>query len=127
MAIGRPTEYDATKIAKATNKYVEDCKRQYYLPTVEGLAVHLCVARSTIYEWAKVHPEFSDILEALLAAQGSQLIQNGLKGDYNPTITKLMLTKHGYTDKQDITTEGKALPTPIYGGASIQIPKHDGN
>jgi hypothetical protein len=48
-------------------------------------------------------------LEPLLAAQGSQLIRNGLKGEYNPTITKLLLTKHSYTDRQDITSGGKPL------------------
>jgi hypothetical protein len=26
-----------------------------------------------------------------------------------------MLAKHNYTDKQDITSDGKALPTPILG------------
>jgi hypothetical protein len=125
MTTGRPTEYDAVKIAKATSKYIAACKSQFYLPTVEGLAVHLCVARQTLYDWAnsksdRYHPEFSDILEALLAAQGSQLIQNGLKGEYNSTITKLMLTKHGYTDKQDITSGGEKLPTPIL--ASVPRP-----
>jgi DNA-packaging protein gp3 len=113
MAAGRPSEYDPIKVAKATSKYIEDCKNQFYLPTVEGLAVHLCVARSTIYEWAKTYPEFSDILEALLAAQGSQLIQNGLKGEYNSTITKLMLTKHGYKDKTDVTTDDKPIEAII--------------
>ena len=77
--------------------------------TVEGLAVHLEVGRATIYPWADQRPEFRDILEALLAAQGSQLIWNGLKGEYNPTITKLLLTKHSYTDRQDITSGGKPL------------------
>jgi hypothetical protein len=113
MAAGRPSQYDAVNVAKATSKYIEDCKHQFYLPTVEGLAVHLCVARSTIYEWAKTYPEFSDILEALLAAQGSQLIQNGLKGEYNSTITKLMLTKHGYKDKTDVTTDDKPVEAII--------------
>lgn len=113
MSGGRPVEYNAVTIAKGVAKYVVDCKKQHYLPTIEGLAVHLCVARATLYVWADTYPEFSDIFEQLKSAQASQLLQNGLVGTYNSTITKLMLTKHGYTDKQDITTDGKALPTPI--------------
>lgn len=103
MAAGRPVEYDAEKIAKGVFAYVSLCERKSYLPTIEGLAVHLTVARSTLYEWADKYPEFSDILEQLKAAQASQLIQNGLMGLYNATLTKLMLTKHGYVDKQELT------------------------
>lgn len=97
------------------------CKEQSYLPTIEGLAVHLMAARSSIYLWAEQHSEFSDILEQLVAAQPSQLLQNGLVGDYNPTITKLMLSKHDGPDGKpcrdktevDHTTDGKPLPAPI--------------
>jgi hypothetical protein len=38
----------------------------------------------------------------LLSLQGSMLIQNGLKGEYNPTITKPMLSSnHDYREKQE--------------------------
>lgn len=116
MAAGRPTEYDAATVANAVIRYTTACKNQNYLPTIEGLAVHLEVARQTLYDWAdpksdRYHPEFSDIFEQLKAAQASQLIQNGLANNYNPTITKLMLTKHGYRDKQEVdhTTDGKPI------------------
>lgn len=116
MTAGRPTEYDAIKTAKAVSKYLSDCKRQFYLPTIEGLAVHLGVWRSTLYDWAApssdvYHVEFHDIFEQLKALQASMLIQNGLKGEYNATITKLLLTKHNYSDKQetDIKSDGKAI------------------
>ena len=111
MAAGRPTTYDAEKIALDVNEYVKDAHRKNFLPTVEGLAVHLCVGRATIYRWAEEHDEFRDILEQLLAAQASQLIQNGLVNNYNSTITKLILTKHGYSDKQEIdhTSKGERV------------------
>src|SRR5580704_19731106 len=109
MAGGRPSTYDADEIAQGVTAYIASAHSLSFLPTVEGLAVHLSVARSTLYLWADEHPAFSDILEQLLAAQSSQLIQNGLVGTYNPTITKLMLTKHGYKDKSDLTSGDKPI------------------
>lgn len=115
MAAGRPTLYEADKIGKQTERYLDLCEDKYYLPTVEGLAVHLTVARSTIYLWAQEYPEFSDILEQLLALQASMLIQNGLKNEYNAPITKMMLSKHKgpdglpYTERSDITSGGQPI------------------
>jgi len=45
--------------------------------------------------------------------QERKLICNGLMGDFNPAITKMMLTKHGYSDKMetDITTKGQSINT----------------
>lgn len=72
------------------------------LPSIEGLALHLEIHRSTVYDWQKKYPEFSDIIETLLQKQAQLLINSGLEGTYNPTISKVILTKHGYTDKQEI-------------------------
>jgi hypothetical protein len=106
MAAGRPTLYEPERVAREITAYLAECKAKFYLPTIEGLAVHLCVARSTIYLWAKEHAEFSDILEQILALQASMLIQNGLKGEYNAPMAKMMLTKHGYKEESDITSGG---------------------
>ena len=78
---------------------------------LEGLSLFLKVNRDTLYTWAKEHPEFSDILDDLRNAQAEKLINNGLSGDYNPTIAKLILTKHGYHDKVDAdhTTKGEPI------------------
>lgn len=127
MTAGRPTEYDAEAISKGVEGYIDLCKSQSYLPTIEGLAVHLCVARQTLYDWAdpkseRFHEEFSYIFEQLKAAQASQLLQNGLVGAYNSTITKLMLTKHGYKDKSDVTSDDK----PIEGNKIVLTDFKDG-
>ena len=100
--------------------YVEDCT-QYgdVVPITAGLSLVLGVNRSTLYEWAGEHPEFSNMLDALQAKQEKELAANGLQSIFNPVITKLMLAKHGYTDKVDHTTKGKELPTPILGGISM--------
>jgi len=116
---GRPTTYSEEIILKA-EEYLSNCKdteedkenhikKKVKLPSIGGLAVYLNIARSTIYEWAKEYSEFSDILERLLAIQEERLLNNGLSGEYAPTITKVILTKHGYIDKQDVTSDGKAI------------------
>lgn len=79
------------------------------LPSIEGLAYYLGIHKDTIYAWEKEHEEFSDVIGDLRAKQAQQLINKGLSGDYNPTIAKVLLTKHGYIDKQDVTSDGKAI------------------
>jgi hypothetical protein len=87
MAAGRPTEYPGdTEAAQQVERYVALCKASFYLPTIEGLAVEFGVGRKTIYRWAEDHEEFRHTLDVLLSLQGSMLIQNGLKSEYNPTI-----------------------------------------
>lgn len=134
MAGGRPTEYNDQVCVKA-RAYLKECvdeieeyhktrgeKSDSYdrivrvkLPTIEGLAVYLKINKDTIYEWEKEEgkEEFSDVLAELRAEQAKRLIDNGLSGDYNSSITKVLLTKHGYREGIDQTTDGKALPTPI--------------
>ena len=71
----------------------------------------LRVNRDTLYAWTETHTEFSDISDDIRAEQANRLISDGLSGDYNSTITKLMLAKHGYSDKteNDITSCGKPM------------------
>lgn len=78
------------------------------IPTVAGLACYLGVSRSTVNKWAvddKGEGGFSDIVEGILSMQEFKLVNGGLKGDYNPTIAKLLLTKHGYSDKAEMAHE----------------------
>lgn len=123
---GRPTEY-GDKILKQTNQYIDSCtdklvrkRLKVKLPTIEGLAYYLHIHKDTVYTWRKEHPEFSDLIERLLQKQAQELINMGLSGHYNPTISKVLLTKHGYTDKQEIdhTTKGEKIeqapPVNVY-------------
>jgi len=85
-------------------------------PTIEGLSMYLGVARATIYTWAKDEKkrEFSDTVERLMAKQGRTLINGGLSGQLNPTITKLALSSnHGMRERVDMTSDDKALPAPV--------------
>lgn len=78
------------------------------VPSIAGLACWLKIARDTVYEWAKVDPEFSDIVEEVSASQELILTSEGLGGVFNSSITKLMLAKHGYADalRQEIMGKG---------------------
>ena len=60
-----------------------------------------------MYKWEAENKEFSDILADIKAKQESVLINKGLSGDFNSAITKLVLGKHGYHDKQDMDLKGE--------------------
>lgn len=123
MTAGRPTVYNEELLEKA-REYLTLCKdieedkenkikASVKLPTKGGLAVHLDVSRETLYAWSKEHKAFSDIMERLGAIQEDRLLNKGLSGDYSPIIAKVLLTKHGYREGIDNTTNDKDLPTPI--------------
>jgi len=76
--------------------------RTVNLPTIEDLANYLGIHKDTIYDWEKKYPEFSDVITRVRQEQASRLINNGLSGSYNPVITKLILNKHGYVEKQEV-------------------------
>lgn len=69
------------------------------------------MSRKTLYNWADQNDDFLHIFELILSEQEKTLVKYGLEGKFNSTITKLMLTKHGYHDKQetDITSGGDKL------------------
>lgn len=106
---GRPTEYSEEKL---------DLARAYLdggwelegdvVPQIAGLALAMGVHRDTLYEWASHDdkPEFSDIFMRVKHMQERRLVSGGLSGDFNPAITKMLLTKHGYSDKQEIEQSG---------------------
>lgn len=109
MAAGRPLEYEGDVTVKKAEQYLESCTAPIFnadssgtlpkeLPTIEGLALHLDIARTTVYDWKEKYPAFSYIFEKVMANQSKKLVNNGLLGAYNSTITKVMLTKHGYHD-----------------------------
>lgn len=80
------------------------------IPTIEGLALYLGLATSTVYEWEKKYDEFSEVIASLRQKQASRLISKGLSGDYNPTIAKVLLTKHGYREGVEQTgKDGTAI------------------
>ena len=111
---GRPSKLNDEVLAQAMY-YIEN--HQDFgdvVPTIEGLAYELHVSRSTLYKWVDEHDGFSYIFERLKAAQAKKLLSGGLSSELNATITKLMLTKHDYSDKQDVDvmSRGKTIASP---------------
>lgn len=117
---GRPPKY-SKKILIKTREYIDSCvdeekqivrqansekgyemydyKLKVNLPTIEGLALYLGIVKSTVFDWEKKYEEFSNLVEELRAKQAKVLLENGLSGEYNSTITKLILSKHGYREQ----------------------------
>lgn len=111
MTAGRPTDYSQEILDQSRDYIIFYKKHGDMIPSVAGLSSYLGIARSTIYDWASQEDkkEFSDILQHLLSEQERILLNKGLNGQFNPSITKLALGKHGYTDKADVTSDGKAI------------------
>lgn len=100
--VGRPSEL-AESLEKAKEYLLGGYKDvEEVVPSIAGLACFLGKSRSRVYEYAEQNAEFKDTLEGIKVLQESKLINGGLKGDFNPTIAKLMLSNHGYSEKHEV-------------------------
>jgi len=112
---GRPSTYIEDIHPMMADYYLESYQdRDEAIPTIAGLAVYLGIARDTVYDWGEKYPEFSDKLARLLAVQERDLENNGLRGTYNSTITKLLLASvHGHSDRavvDNTSSDGSMSP-----------------
>jgi hypothetical protein len=116
--MGRPSEYSQEIVDQAW-EYIENyAEHEHAVPSVVGLCSVINRGKSTLYDWAKdPEKEFSDILEAIKEKQELVTFNKALKGDYNATIAKLLLGKHGYSDKQDNVHSGPE-------GGPIEVDHH---
>lgn len=126
---GRPSEYKPEYCDKV-DEYLETTgAAQQHLPKLESFSLYIGVNRDTINEWRKIHPQFSVAIEKIMTRQAQQLIDDGIYGgkEVNPTIVKLLLqNNHGMREKQDVTTDGKQLPTPILSSVNA-LPSNQSN
>ncbi len=104
MAGGRPTKLTPEVMATAADYAVNFADYDDLIPTIAGLAGELKVSRETVHAWSREggNPEFSDIVKDLMGNQERKLVNGSLGNQLNPMIAKLMLSKHGYSDKQEI-------------------------
>ena len=117
MPGGRPSKYTDDILVKA-QAYVDGGYLQCgdVIPQMAGLAIELKITRETVHDWANdpSKPEFSYIVAQCLRAQERKLLNGSLTGDLNPTIAKLILTKHGYSERiqQELTgADGGSIKT----------------
>ena len=81
---------------------------EYYtkvkIPTIEWLSLAIGITKETLYDWSRdeTKKEFSDIVKEMRAEQARRLIEKWLSGEYNPSIVKLLLSKHGYRETTEI-------------------------
>ena len=97
---GRPSKYSPAILEK-TKQYLETYKDLGDpVPTIAGLAQELDITRETIHQWKqdKNKAKFSYMIKQFQSIQERALVAGGLSSKLNPSVTKLMMTKHGYTD-----------------------------
>lgn len=123
MPAGQPTKY-TPQVIETINQYLKDAIPQNMkIPTVEGIALKLGISRDTLYEWAKVHEEFSDTLGKLKMMQKEALIETGIFGgkEINATIIGLLLkVNHDMVEVNRTELTGKD-------GEPLVVIKSDGN
>ncbi len=104
--VGRPTIY-TPELLKKSQGYVDIYESLGdVIPSIEGLSIYLDIARSTLYKWETEKPEFSDILRKINVVQKNVLLNQGLSGNFNANICKLVLGKHGYSEKNQTEISG---------------------
>ncbi len=98
-----PSKYSPAMFEKAKNYVVnsEWQTRGRKVPSIADLANYLGISNKTLYNWRDdpKKPEVLHISDQVLQIQEIVLQDGGLSGDFNSTIAKLMLGKHGYADK----------------------------
>jgi hypothetical protein len=108
---GRPTKY-TPEFLELAKDYLQNFNTDRYndtIPSIAGLAYVANVARQTLHDWygQEGKEEFSDILDKLLALQEKLTLNGGLNGTYNSAMAKLLLGKHGYSDKTENEHKGE--------------------
>lgn len=118
--VGRPSKLTRELVDKANFYMLSEFQNQGdAVPSHAGLCCYLGIVKSTLYEFAKLKCDlgikFSNTLDAIKVKQEKMLLSGGLLSTYNAPITKLMLTNHGYSDKQEVdlsSHDGTMTPSP---------------
>jgi hypothetical protein len=117
MVSGRLTDYSDELVEKA-QAYANGGWRESgdQLPQIAGLAIELGISRETVYAWSRDPNKgiFSDIVMRIRAAQERALVNGGLDGRFNASVTKLMLHKHDYSERVETdikSTDGSMTPS----------------
>lgn len=81
--------------------------------TRTGLALFMGMSHVSLWKFLK-KPEYKEIDDLINDIQEQMLIEGGISGKFNPTITKLILsTKHGYSDKVEQNVKDNREPVQV--------------
>ena len=119
---GRPTLLTDEMIDRAEMYIYSYHEQGDVIPSTAGLACWLGVAKSSVHLWRSKSQRFSDTLDAIQAKQETIALNKGLSGDFNSTITKLVLNNHGYSDKQEVahtSPDGSMSPAPAIDASKL--------
>lgn len=117
--VGRPTTSisEFEERCESARRYLMDGWKDVgdSIPSIAGLACYMGKNRDTIYQWIKENTNFSDICKSILTLQENTLLNKGLEGTFNAQLTKLVLGKHGYSEKAEVdlsSNDGTMTPSP---------------
>lgn len=81
-------------------------------PTYVRYARNIGVSKSTLFEWAEHHKEFSDAIGICKDIWEAILLENWLQGTYNsPFVQFLLKNNYGYKDKIETEHSGEVKQT----------------
>lgn len=115
---GRPSLYNSReKLEKLIEEYFKEDKE----PTLAGLAYYLGMSRDTLNQYSKKQ-KYSDVIKKAKDYVMS-VYERRLLYSNKPVGVIFALKNMGWKDRQDITTNDRPLPTPIYGGKAVKAEK----
>jgi hypothetical protein len=120
---GRPSKYDPKYIKQAIEFFdkppgewvdigTEDKPKMVWqatpFPTKAGFAVHIGIAKQTLFNWAKEYEDFGEVFDRLVDYQEAILVPNALQGGYNPAVS-IFMSKNlfGFKDKIEHTGDSE--------------------
>jgi hypothetical protein len=104
----RPVSY-SQELVDQCYEYIDAFESHgHVIPSLVGLCEVINRSRSSIYGWVAdtenpFNDQFLDITNNLNEKQELVAFQKGLTKEHDSGLTKLLLGKHGYHDKQDNT------------------------
>jgi hypothetical protein len=116
---GRPSKLTHELLDKA-REYVtnaDNMSANTLLPTRERLCLTLGIFKDTMWRWEKENEDFSDVCKHLDMLQADKALQNGLMGRYQPAITAIVLSRHGYVKTEQVDSTVNVVQ-PLLGGLS---------
>lgn len=117
---GRPQTWTPDNIAKL-QAYIDNCP--HIVPSVAGFCLINKISRSTIDNWFYQQDldldryegmrEFRSMLGTLNFLQEQQMLEKGASREIDSGIAKLVLSKHGYRQGHDVTSDGESIKPSI--------------